>query len=1447
LLAKVQKLSEDLLRARDPTAAGGGTRDLGRGGRGLDPPVNTPQMILFLSSAGHQKDEDTDDLIEELRNQVKELSKENTQTRAKGGAKRRQVSQHSTNRQRPGSRVEEFEVERTALQLEISAGRKVEKELRGKVNSLDERLRALTEAHQDALSTSEKMNADLKDERRKVVELEHEIKKMDISLRENDELREIVKDLREEKALLEEEQERLLSAQFSREREHEYQNEIEELQSRLAENTRDLSKHLDEKSNLHSELQDLKDKLRLLREDMEDSNRERFEIQSERDELRDKVAFLTQDGAVDLSEVEEALSFVRLRREKGISLDFLFEVDDLLSDKKLLEDLRVQHADCVHELEKTRKLLLLQEHINRDYKLEVESLNQKLEALKNGYGQNLIEIHIEAALISDDGLHFLRKIGLDREDANKIVTFASYDFFEFETQVSPTGLGQRPVFNFTSRYTVFTDDFFLQYLQSSSITLSFCISNGTEFLPIATCPMVLKELTDPDRTDRLRYYADLISTHDGRTIIGKIDYGLRVRLPMAQAIRSFKERTVALNLLTVADQESSSRRFRSRAETNDLVVRLIQAFNLRPPPGRRPAVFASFQFYIHPDIATDTVHHSTSPLLNFMRVLPLPMTADLDRYLRTAAFEVLVVDDNDGLDDHVYGTCRIPLAALALGESLGGEFDLLDEFGLAAGSITISMVWSKSYKPSVTPLVSKVFDGPAGVVAARGLEAPVHPTPESSRNSVNSSARHESDPAPSLSTSVADSRFAEYEQLRSRRDRGGGDESNSHSSHHDADGSEQLSFRPTTASASQESLVVASSIDRSSSEASLPERNIPLDRPQSSSRVASQPSSSRPSESRSAVASNGSTRGSAVGSLSVSGVSESRSDFHPPTTDTSRLASSQSLLTPRNSHASSSARSGSSGSLARSSAPSRGSLVGSSREPIGSGTLEDMRASLHGSDESIVPIGTRAIGVSDQSLAQAVEEGSSQTLASAAVDQSSQSLPSAAERSRKDLASVNSVDHSLDALSPVGRSLDTIGSGSAESLGQSVPVGDSTPSLTSLAAGSSRPSDSSQSLAYAPRAIPGQEPSGRLVHSSEESLSSEAERRSRNSVTAVDRDQRDLFSSDSLARTSAESLESDAQEKDALLSSSESLLRSSAESFGATRTLAAEVALSTESVVDTSTEILVGDSRNDTSADSLRSASAESLGDAAAAGGTTRGGFRGTRLDSIMEDEENTTNSSSRSSNRLSSAPASEDARSRSSSASGPQGTDASSEAGSSDRGPGRRGKGARSFRVSVRAVEIHVDKTGVRNAVRRARQFFVSVGFLSFDPEQLETHSFPNDESGHFPVSFSKKFEFKDADDRKAIARAARSPGSSGSFLTFTLVAEPPTGAANASCEDVAVAKVPLRTLLDARGDQLAVDLRLKDVDADSTAAAAGLEVGSVRVAFAGLEFLRQLCKDSS
>ena len=40
--------------------------------------------------------------------------------------------------------------------------------------------------------------------------------------------------------------------------------------------------------------------------------------------------------------------------------------------EKLIRELQAEHADTIHELEKTRNMLIVQHKINKDYQMEVD-------------------------------------------------------------------------------------------------------------------------------------------------------------------------------------------------------------------------------------------------------------------------------------------------------------------------------------------------------------------------------------------------------------------------------------------------------------------------------------------------------------------------------------------------------------------------------------------------------------------------------------------------------------------------------------------------------------------------------------------------------------------------------------------------------------------------------------------------------------------------------------------------------------------------------------------------------------------------------------------------------------------------------------------------------------------------------------------------------------------
>ena len=108
-------------------------------------------------------------------------------------------------------------------------------------------------------------------------------------------------------------------------------------------------------------------------------------MQQKYEELKDKIDSILKDG-VEWKDIEESLTIVNLRKKKGISEDNLLNIENSLENKKLLQDLQIQYADCVRDLDKYQKLLEMEEKINNEFKLENEDLKKKIEQIKNEYG-----------------------------------------------------------------------------------------------------------------------------------------------------------------------------------------------------------------------------------------------------------------------------------------------------------------------------------------------------------------------------------------------------------------------------------------------------------------------------------------------------------------------------------------------------------------------------------------------------------------------------------------------------------------------------------------------------------------------------------------------------------------------------------------------------------------------------------------------------------------------------------------------------------------------------------------------------------------------------------------------------------------------------------------------------------------------------------------------------
>ena len=77
--------------------------------------------------------------------------------------------------------------------------------------------------------------------------------------------------------------------------------------------------------------------------------------------------------------------------------------------------------------------------------------------------------------------------------------FCTYGFYDSELHATPVVDGRAgPDFNFTSRYVVRMDDFFMEYLHTSSLSVELHRAEGLAFRTLAVGTLRLRQLVEED-------------------------------------------------------------------------------------------------------------------------------------------------------------------------------------------------------------------------------------------------------------------------------------------------------------------------------------------------------------------------------------------------------------------------------------------------------------------------------------------------------------------------------------------------------------------------------------------------------------------------------------------------------------------------------------------------------------------------------------------------------------------------------------------------------------------------------------------------------------------------------------------------------------------------------------------------------------------------------------
>ncbi|XP_028813484.1 protein fantom [Denticeps clupeoides] len=629
--------------------------------------------------------------------------------------------------------------------------------LEGKLLHLQENQKTLNAGHDVLLAKVDELTGQLKEERLKNLGLESQMHSRALEQRRIEELQEQVNDLEKERELLKENCDKLVNSAFDVSQEQKWKTREQQLKLQIAQLEMAVKSELADKNEILDKIKAERDLNESLSQENKQLQLKYLEQKQQLDELKERMKFFIKESETDAAELSEALLLIKLRKtQKNEDLSFLEQVDrDICVDlERSMKELQATHAETVQELEKTRNMLLIQHKINKDYQAEVDVVTQKLDELKMenelkteklahlldmraakikkleaqlkdiAYGtkahvfrpdvtdegttdvfdetvqlergENLLEIHFGAARFSPEALEYL--------DDSKPSTFCTFAFYDYELQATSVVAGVHPDYNSTSQYLVRVDDLFLHYLNTSTVAMEIQLAQGMDFRTVAAGQLRLKPLLE--NSGKVFGTLQLMGVIEDVHLFGTLEYWLRLRVPMEQAIRLYKERSKALGYLSSSLRDEhqvlndiQNSRSLADANLNELHITVQCCSNLKSrDPQHQPCPYVIYKLFDFPDHDTPIMVSTSNPQFEDTMTFPLQVNSDLDRSLRSEFLMFYVFDEK--AEDQLYlGKARVPLISLAHDKSIRGTFELVDPVGVSSGHIDVTLKWKFTYLP----------------------------------------------------------------------------------------------------------------------------------------------------------------------------------------------------------------------------------------------------------------------------------------------------------------------------------------------------------------------------------------------------------------------------------------------------------------------------------------------------------------------------------------------------------------------------------------------------------------------------------------------------------------------------------------------------------------------------------------------------------------------------
>jgi len=362
---------------------------------------------------------------------------------------------------------------------------------------------------------------------------------------------------------------------------------------------------------------------------------------------------------------------------------------------------------------------------------EITEFSKDENETEYGINENALDLYLGEALLEE---------GLEKELGFKLanmMSFLTVDFYLHDTQTSNLLSGSKPIYNFQVSFKVKEDEHLIYYLESDYILIDiYYIKDNVQAL-LGRGKISLKQIIELENFQNNLYNSiqleqkrvsngicQIFYSKDENLLIASIHYKMRMRHPMSEIIKWYKDRNQLIReispvhdvMLKKVEKELISVNNFSRGKIMSVTILLTKAVNLKiggAPRKMNPYIY--YQFYKFDEHFTD-VGNGCDPL--FQDVIKYEVVYDnsFHDYIENDCIEFYILDNSRPLEvelkedsektkavnlvdnqeyDDLIGTCKVPLKDLLIHDLIQNSFPIVNRKGQISGNLVLNIFWEQ--------------------------------------------------------------------------------------------------------------------------------------------------------------------------------------------------------------------------------------------------------------------------------------------------------------------------------------------------------------------------------------------------------------------------------------------------------------------------------------------------------------------------------------------------------------------------------------------------------------------------------------------------------------------------------------------------------------------------------------------------------------------------------